>query len=66
MADLKPCPLCGKPAIIETWSSGGRMYMAKCNNPDCPVPENSYPSGHNLMDVIAAWNRRTETKKSPL
>ena len=32
--------------------------MVKCNNPDCPVPVESYPAGHNLDKVIAEWNRR--------
>lgn len=45
MEELKPCPLCGRKTIIEHWSSGGTMYMVKCNNPDCPVPVTSYPTG---------------------
>lgn len=24
----------------------------------CPVPVVSYPSGHNLSEVISEWNRR--------
>lgn len=41
---LKPCKYCGKENIIvEKWSSGGLMYMVKCNNPDCPVPLEGYP-----------------------
>ena len=48
--DLKPCPFCGRKPIIEHWSSGGTMYMVKCNNPDCPVPVNSYPTVINLND----------------
>lgn len=36
MENLKPCPFCGKTPKIEYWSSGGMMYMVKCNNPDCP------------------------------
>lgn len=60
---LKPCPICWKNNIkIETWSSGGRMYMVKCNNPDCSVPENGYPVGRNLEEVKKAWNRRTGEK----
>ena len=55
--ELKPCPLCGRKPIIEHWSSGGTMFMVKCNNPDCPVPEESYPKGHKLSEVIAEWNR---------
>ena len=47
---LKPCPLCGRSDIkTETWASGGRMYMVKCNNPDCPG---------NLEEVKAEWNRK--------
>lgn len=60
MAELKPCRLCGKRPIIEHWSSGGMMYMVKCGNPDCPVPDEGYPSGHNLNDVCEEWNRRAE------
>lgn len=56
---LKPCPFCGRSNVkIETWASGGRMYMVKCNNPDCPVPERGYPTGRNLDDVKNEWNRR--------
>lgn len=58
MNELKPCPICGKRAIIERWSSGGMMYMAKCNNPDCPVPYDGFPSGHNLKEVISEWNAK--------
>lgn len=56
--DLKQCPFCGKKPIIEHWSSDGMMYMVKCNNPDCPVPVVSYPSGRDLNMVIKEWNRR--------
>ena len=56
MEELKPCLLCGRKPMIEHWSSGG--IMLKCNNPDCPVPVESYPKGHNLSEVIAEWNRR--------
>lgn len=58
MNKLKLCPVCGKRAIIERWRSGGMMYMAKCNNPDCPVPHDGYPSGHNLEEVISEWNAK--------
>ncbi len=56
--ELKKCRICGKKPIIERWSSGGMMYMVKCNHPDCPIPEDGYPTGKNLPDVIAEWNRR--------
>lgn len=56
---LLPCPLCGgKKIIVETWRSGGPMYMVKCNNPDCPVPQNGFPSGRNLEKVKEEWNNR--------
>lgn len=61
MTKMKPCPLCGKKNIvIEEWSSGGRMYMVKCNNPNCPVPDDSYPMGRNLHEVVDEWNRRAK------
>lgn len=63
MEKLKPCPFCGKTPGIEHWSSGGMMYMVKCNNPDCPVPVVSYPVGYNLSEVISEWNRRVNDDK---
>lgn len=60
--ELKPCPLCGGKAIIERWSSAGSMFMVKCKNPDCPVPPNGYPRGHNLSDVKSEWNRRADNE----
>lgn len=56
--ELKPCPICGKGAWLEQWSSGGIMYMIKCNNPDCPVPMSGYPASHDLDETIDEWNRR--------
>lgn len=59
VSKLEPCKLCGgKKVIIEIWSSGGLMYMVKCGNPDCPVPEESYPKGRKLDKVIEEWNQR--------
>ena len=29
----------------------------KCDNPDCPVPVESYPNGHKLDEVITEWNQ---------
>jgi hypothetical protein len=56
---LKPCKICkGDKIVVETWKSGARMYMVKCNNPDCPVPDDGYPTGRNLDEVKAEWNRR--------
>lgn len=55
---MNGCKLCGKRPIIERWNSGGMMYMVKCNNPNCPVPEKSYPSGRNLEEVKKEWDKR--------
>jgi hypothetical protein len=58
MGKLKPCKYCGKSNIaVERWSSGGMMYMVKCNNPDCPVPPEGYPTGRNLEKVKDEWNK---------
>lgn len=58
--ELKPCPFCGTKPKIENWSSGRFMYMVKCNNPDCPVPTEGYPAGHDLAEVKEEWNRRAD------
>ncbi len=56
---LNPCRICkGNKIVVEIWSSGGRMYMVKCNNPDCSVPDNGYPTGRKLDEVKEEWNRR--------
>lgn len=58
---LNPCPLCGgNNIVVEKWASGGMMYMVKCNNTDCPVPEDGYPAGRNLEKVKEEWNRRAK------
>ena len=60
MGKLKPCRICGgNRIVIETWSSG-RFCMVKCNNPDCPVPDNGYPTGRDLENVKEEWNRRQD------
>lgn len=63
---LNPCRICGgSDIVIETWpnwSSGEKMHMVKCNNPDCPVPDEGYPSGRSPDEVKAEWNRRNTTK----
>ncbi len=57
MSKLPPCRKCGKPAIIETWSSGRPMYMAKCSNPDCEIGQPiTHAKGHDLPQVIQEWN----------
>ena len=65
MDKLKPCRLCGKRAIIENWSSGGPMYMAKCSNPDCEIGQEitNIAKGHNLPRVITEWNQMQDGGK---
>ena len=59
---MNKCKLCGKKPIVERWSSGGLMYMIKCNNPDCSVPVDGYPKGRKLEEVIKEWDIRNEEK----
>lgn len=59
---MNKCKLCGKNPIVERWSSGGLMYMIKCNNPDCPAPIDGYPKGRNLEEVMKEWNRINKDK----
>ncbi len=63
MSKLKPCPFCGRTPIIERWSSGGLMYMVKCGNPDCQVPAEGYPCGHDLNKVFEEWSRRADDEQ---
>lgn len=57
--NLNPCRICkGNKIVVETWMSGGWMYMVKCNNPDCPVPDDGYPKGRDLEKVKEEWNLR--------
>ena len=53
------CPYCGKKPIIEHWSSGGSMFMVKCNSPDCWHPE-TYITGRNLKKVKEDWDRQVK------
>lgn len=63
--ELKPCPYCReKKIVIERWASGGTMFMVKCNNFNCPVPPNGYPTGKDLKKVKEEWNRRCENAGS--
>jgi len=53
---LTPCRLCGKNAVVERWASGGTKHMIKCNNSDCPVPPEGYPTGRDLEGLKEEWN----------
>ena len=39
------------------------MYMAKCSNPDCGVPDGGYPTGNDMNKVIDEWNRRASDEQ---
>lgn len=61
MGKLKPCRICGgNRIVIETWLSRGVIHMVRCDNPDCPVPDNGYPTGKDLEKVKEEWNRRQD------
>ena len=56
---IETCRFCkGTNIKLETWSSGGYMCMVKCNNPDCPIPPEGYPTGRDPEKVMEEWNRR--------
>lgn len=57
---IKPCPICGGKAVLETWASGGRIFAVRCDNPDRP---NKCDDGFYLSrskspeEAIEKWNR---------
>ena len=59
---LKPCRYCrGTNIKLESWQSGGHMCMVKCNNPDCPVPPEGYPTGRETegrISKLKIWRYR--------
>lgn len=63
MSELKPCRLCGKRAIIERWSSGGPMYMAKCSNPDC---FENYPGAIVSRKLLTSGTKNLKRKETPM
>ena len=59
MSKLKPCKYCGKSNIVVArLGFSEKMYMVKCENSECPVPPEGYPTGRNLSDVEAEWDKR--------
>ena len=55
--NIKPCPICGKPARL--WGSenvnGGPYYYACCSDMDCGCNQFGKPTKE---EAIENWNRR--------
>lgn len=56
MNKLKPCPFCGGKATTENYSSGGKMIMIKCADPNCKM--SVYVVSQNPDEAKDLWNRR--------
>ncbi len=68
MSELKPCPFCGSPGVLEGgdfiggWNerTGPRPYKVECTNLWCIA---SYMIGavfETKEEAMEAWNRRVE------
>jgi Lar family restriction alleviation protein len=59
MAELKPCPFCGKKAIsikLE-YGDGDTYYGFTCEHWNCPI-SSVLPNYSSEEKAIEAWNRR--------
>lgn len=60
MAELKPCPFCGRRAFIKSGISPmGFSFRAYCGNEDCKVEPQTHAYFHKDQ-AIEAWNRRVD------
>lgn len=59
MAELKPCPFCGKKPRIKFFNGDPaiRKYDVGCNQTLCPCRPRTRLYA-NVDDAIEAWNRR--------
>ena len=59
MSALKPCPFCGKEAIViaNNYRHLQTTYAFKCSNIECRVIPITYEHSE-MQDAIEAWNRR--------
>jgi hypothetical protein len=56
--ELKPCPFCGGPAIVDAAWPNTRWYIACCADEDCYgcfVATNGY---YTKEQAIELWNKR--------
>ena len=55
VAELKPCPFCGKqPEVTQT--NSGRTYFVECKNNHCESVV--YTGGSTLKEAAEKWNKR--------
>ena len=60
---LKPCKTCGTRPVLEHWSSGGKKYAVRCDNPDRPVSCDEafyYSMCGNPDEAKRRWNEYQE------
>ena len=63
MADLKPCPFCGKEATViktKAYSTGAVLYHVWHYALVCPLREVRTENMETEEEAIEAWNRREE------
>ena len=65
MAELKPCPFCGKSVMIYYSSATNGYYFMHSNSKmitDCILltPSTICGNYHNLTEAYEAWNRRAD------
>ena len=68
MAELKPCPFCGKPAKTTVNSADGYFVLKAMCSGCCYVMQTdrigfqcSFEEIRNKMDIVeSAWNRRID------
>ena len=64
MENLKPCPFCGKDAIIRELKLviGDSTWVTGCQTDYCWGQFNKmgYPRYYSKEDAVKAWNKRNE------
>jgi len=67
--DLKPCPFCGSKAELCIGEHAMIDAKVRCTNSECGTEggcwdrdtgDPDFWERDNIVDAIAAWNRRTE------